>query len=81
MGWILTVLLVVLGILAIVDPGRGVIGGLIAIVVVWAVALGMNFPSGRVRGTFDGDIDRTGSGQRDFGRDAADLYEHERQSD
>jgi hypothetical protein len=64
-GWALTVALLVFIVLAIVDPGRGVFAGLILVVIIWAVLLGMSFPSGRARGMYRGDV-----GRSDFGGDA-----------
>jgi hypothetical protein len=72
-GWILTVALVVLAILAIVDPGPGVIIGLIAVIFVWAGLLSSSFPSSQMmsRSRFLG-----GTGG-DAGEEAAKRYERE----
>jgi hypothetical protein len=67
------VALVVLVILAIVAPSRGVIIGLIAVIFVWAGLLSSSFPSSRMsmRSRFPQEPDR------DLGREAADRYERE----
>jgi len=67
-GWILTVALVVLVVLAIVAPSPGVFVGLIAVIVVWAGLLGSTFPSSRGRYS-------ARRGTEDYGREAADEYE------
>ncbi len=67
-GWILTVAVPVLVVLAIVDPGRGVIIGLIVVAVVWAGLLAASFPSSRARRSYPDD----------FGGEAAERYERER---
>jgi hypothetical protein len=72
-GWILSLALPVLVILAIVDPGPGVIIGLIAVIVVWAGLLSASFPSSQLmaRSRFQGEA---GS---DLGEEAARRYERE----
>jgi quinol-cytochrome oxidoreductase complex cytochrome b subunit len=67
-GWILTVAAPVLAIVAVVDPTRGVILALIAVIVVWAVLLAVSFPSTRA---MNNRLDRG----RDYGRDAAEEWE------
>ncbi len=66
-GWVLTVTVPVLVVLALVDPSRGVIGALIATIVVWAGLLAAGFPSSRAR--YSGDRDK------DYGREAAEEWE------
>ncbi len=70
-GWILTAALLVLVILTIVDPSRGVIIGLIAVIIVWAGLLSASFPSSQMtmRSRFPGEPGR------DFGQEAAEKYE------
>ncbi len=72
-GWILTAALLVLVILTIVDPSRGVIIGLIAVIIVWAGLLSASFPSSQMamRSRFPGE---TGT---DLGHEAAERYERE----
>jgi hypothetical protein len=67
-GWILTVLAPVLAIVAVLDPSRGVILALIAVIVAWAVLLAASFPSTRATNN------RLARGQ-DYGRDAAEEWE------
>jgi hypothetical protein len=75
LGSVLAIALVVFAVLAIVHPTAGAYLGLIAVIVIWGVALGMSFPSGQARGTGHGPE----AGRTDYGAEAAD--EHERQSD
>jgi hypothetical protein len=75
-GWILALALVVLVILAIVDPGPGVVIGLIAVIFVWAGLLTSRFPSSQLttRGRFPGQL----GSDRDFGQQATERYKRER---
>lgn len=75
-GWILTVALFVLVILAIVAPSPGVIIGLIAVIFVWAGLLTSSFPSSQLtmRSRFPGQL----GSDADFGKEAAERYERER---
>jgi hypothetical protein len=66
-GWILTIAVPVLAVLAVVDPSRGVIAALIAAIVAWAALLAASFPSSRTR--YSGDRDK------DYGREAAEEWE------
>lgn len=68
-GWILTVAVPVLIVLALVDPSRGVIAALIVVIVVWAGLLAASFPSSRARYSPPGDQNR------DYGREAAEEWE------
>ncbi len=70
-GWVLSVPLIVLIVLAIVAPSGGVYAGLAAVIFLWAWLLGSSFPSSQARGMF-----RRNAGETDFGREAADEYEH-----
>jgi hypothetical protein len=72
-GWILTVALLVLVILAIVAPSPGVVIGLIAVIVVWAGLLASSFPSSQMtmRSRFPGEPGE------DLGAEAAERYERE----
>jgi hypothetical protein len=72
-GWILTVAVPVLVVLAIVDPSPGVIIGLIVVIFVWAGLLASSFPSSRASWTYRGNPQST-----DFGRETAERYERER---
>lgn len=72
-GWILTVAVPVLVVLAIVDPSPGVIMGLIVAIFVWAGLLASSFPSSRANWTYRGNPRST-----DFGRETAERYERER---
>ena len=67
-GWILTVTLPVLIVLALVDPSRGVIAALIAVILAWAVVLAASFPSSR-------GMNRLDRGRTDYGHDAAEEWE------
>jgi hypothetical protein len=69
LGWILAVALVVLVPLAIIDQSKDAIGGLIAVIVIWGVVLGINFPSARGRGMNRGDV-----GRMDIGAEEAARY-------
>jgi hypothetical protein len=49
-GWILGIALVVLVVLAIVDPSKAVYVLLTFVILAWAWALGQSFPSSELRG-------------------------------
>jgi len=66
-GWILTVAVPVLAIVAVVDPSRGVILALIATILIWAILLGASFPSSRSINTLDRG--------RNYGSDVAEEWE------
>jgi hypothetical protein len=74
-GWILAVALVVLVILAIVDPSPGVVIGSIAVIFVWAGLLTSSFPSSQMtmRSRFPGQL----GSDADFGQEAAERHKHE----
>lgn len=55
-GWLLGVALVVLVVLAIVDPSKGVYFALTFVILGWAWALGQSFPTSRLRGMSRGDL-------------------------
>jgi len=74
LGWFLLVAALALVVLAIVFPSQGTIGGLIAVIAVWAVVLGMNFPS--ARWPLRGDVEGT-----DWGRQEAERSGDGRGSD
>jgi hypothetical protein len=67
-GWIFTVAVPVLVIIALVDPARGVIVALIVLIFVWALIMAINFPSSRTMNSGD-------RGRRDYGREAAEEWE------
>ena len=70
-GWVLGVALVVLVILAIVDPSKGVYALLTFVIVGWAWALGQSFPSSRLRGmgrADPSDLDLGAQDVRDYDR-------------
>lgn len=67
-GWIFTVAVPVLVIIALVDPTRGVLVALIVLIFVWALILAINFPSIRTMNSGD-------RGRRDYGREAAEEWE------
>ncbi len=54
-GWALGVALVVLVVLAIVDPSRGAHFALTFVILAWAWALSQSFPSSELRGMSRGD--------------------------
>ena len=70
LGWILAAAALVLVILTIVAPSPGIVVGLIAVIVIWAVVLQSSFPFGAARGTYPAD-----AGTTDHGREAAEDYE------
>ena len=63
-GWALGVALVVLVILALVDPSKGVYAGLTFVILAWAWLLGSSFPSSEVRGMSRSDVTRSDLGAR-----------------
>ena len=70
-GWVLGVALVVLVILAIVDPSKGVYALLTFVIVGWAWALVQSFPSSRLRGmgrADPSDLDLGSQDVRDYDR-------------
>ncbi|HEY6523191.1 MAG TPA: hypothetical protein VIY10_05430 [Solirubrobacteraceae bacterium] len=70
-GWALGVALVVLVVLAIVDPSRGVYFALTFVVVAWAWALSQSFPSSELRGMSRGnpsDLDRGARALEEYDR-------------
>lgn len=74
-GWILTVALVVLIVLAIVAPSTGVFFGLAAVILVWAGLLASSYPS--TRSMYNHTMYTASTGASDFGQEAADRHERE----
>jgi hypothetical protein len=68
-GWVLTVAVPVLVVLALIDPSRGIIVALIAVIVVWAALLAASYPSSQALNR--NPLDRG----RDYGHDAAEEWE------
>lgn len=73
-GWILTIALVVLALLAIFDSSKYVVIGLIAVIFVWGVLLSSSFPSSRMTMTSR----FPGQAGADLGREAAEEHDRER---
>jgi len=70
-GWFLGVALIVLVVLAIVDPSKGVYFALTFVILGWAWALGQSFPSGELRGmnrADPSDLDRGAQAEREYSR-------------
>ena len=70
-GWILGIALVVLVVLAIVDPSKAVYVLLTFVILAWAWALGQSFPSSELRGMSRAD-------PADLDRGARAEEEHDR---
>jgi cation transport ATPase len=70
-GWFLGIALVVLVVLAVVDPSRGVYFALTFVVVAWAWALSQSVPSSELRGMSradPSDLDRGGQAETEYNR-------------
>jgi hypothetical protein len=75
-GWILTLALLVLVLLAIFAPSTGVFVGLAVVILIWAGLLSSSFPS--TRSMYNHTLYTASFGQEDFGEAAATEHEHDR---
>lgn len=74
-GWVLSVAVGVLVILAIAAPSTGVFLGLAVVILIWAGLLTSSYPS--TRSIYNHTMYTASAGAEDFGEEAAEKYERE----